>query len=127
NTGPDVQQLYVEKENPDTTDEFLFEEDWETAERINEPIKVKDEDTIDYDVVETRHGPIVSEFTGERGHEEVLSLRWTALDPTTELQAILEINEASNWEEFEEGLENFLAPAQNFVFAGDDGTIAYKA
>lgn len=127
NTGPDVQQLYMEKENPDKVDEFLFEDEWEKAERISEPIKVKDEETIDYDVVETRHGPIVSEFSGERGESEILSLAWTALEPTTELQAILEINAAQDWETFEKGLESFLAPAQNFVFAGDDGTIAYKA
>src|SRR5690625_4271814 len=37
------------------------------------------------------------------------------------------MNRAMNWEEFEKGLENFHAPAQNFVFAAKDGTIAYKA
>ncbi|UOR13923.1 penicillin acylase family protein [Halobacillus amylolyticus] len=69
----------------------------------------------------------MSEFAGDSGKDTVLSLRWTALDPTTELEAVLEINRASNWQEFEEGLEKFLAPAQNFVFASKDGTIAYKA
>src|SRR5699024_9032563 len=61
------------------------------------------------------------------GKNEALSLRWTALDPTTELEAILEFNKATNWDEFEKGLEKFLAPAQNSVFAGQAGTIAYKA
>src|SRR5699024_6870371 len=84
-------------------------------------------DTIDYEVTETRHGPIVSEFEEARGKEDMLALRWTALDPTAELQAIMEINQATDWDEFEKGLEDFHAPAKNFVFAGDDGTIAYKA
>ena len=127
NTGSDVQQLYAEKRNPDNENEFLFEGEWEEAEVISEPIKVKGEETIDYEVIETRHGPIVSEFAAESGDLDVLSLRWTALDATTELQAILKINEANNWKEFEKGLEDFLAPAQNFVFASTDGTIAYKA
>ncbi|MFD2044833.1 penicillin acylase family protein [Ornithinibacillus salinisoli] len=127
NTGPDVQQLYIEKRNPDNDNEYLYEEDWEEATVIEEPIHVKDGETIDYHVTETRHGPIVSEFAEESGKDTVLSLRWTALDPTTELEAILEINRATNWEEFEEGLEKFLVPAQNFVFAANDGTIAYKA
>src|SRR5699024_754717 len=113
-TGPDVLQLYIEKRNPEAEDEFKFEGEWEKAERISEPIQVKGEETIDYEVLETRHGPIISEFAEESGEEEVLSLRWTALDPTAEMQAILEINQASNWEEFEKGLENFHAPAQNF-------------
>ncbi|MUK90177.1 penicillin acylase family protein [Ornithinibacillus sp. L9] len=127
NTGPDVQQLYIEKRNPDNPNEYLYEEQWEEATIIDEPIRVKDGETIDYQVVETRNGPIVSEFAEDSGKNTVLSLRWTALDPTTELEAILEINRASNWDEFEKGLEKFLVPAQNFVFASTDGTIAYKA
>ncbi|WP_272030024.1 penicillin acylase family protein [Oceanobacillus kimchii] len=127
NTGPDVQQLYIEQRNPDNPDEFLFEDEWEEATIIEEPIQVKDGETVDYEVVETRHGPIVSEFASESGKDTVLSLRWTALDASTELEAIMEMNRATNWEEFEQGLEKFLVPAQNFVFASDDGTIAYKA
>lgn len=127
NTGPDVQQLYLEKRNPDNPDEFLYEGEWEEADVIDEPIEVKDGETIDYQVVETRHGPIISDFANESAKDTVMSLRWTALEATTELEAILEINQASNWDEFEKGLEKFLSPAQNFVFASKDGTIAYKA
>lgn len=127
NTGPDVQQLYIEKRNPDNPNQFLYEDEWEEATIIEEPIKVKDGETIDYEVIETRHGPIISEFAEDTGNETVLSLKWTALDASTELEAIMEINRASDWEEFEEGLEKFLVPAQNFVFASQDGTIAYKA
>ncbi len=127
NTGPDVQQLYIEKRNPDNANEFLYEDEWEEAEIIEEPIKVKDGETIHYEVTETRHGPVISEFAEDTGKETVLSLRWTALDASTELEAIMEMNRAADWEEFEEGLEKFLVPAQNFVFASQDGTIAYKA
>lgn len=127
NTGPDVQQLYLEKRNPDDSDEFLYEDEWEEAEVIDEPIKVKDSKAIDYQVVETRHGPIISDFANNDMKDTVMSLRWTALEPTTELAAILEMNQASDWQEFEKGLEKFLSPAQNFVFASKEGTIAYKA
>ncbi|KGP71607.1 penicillin acylase family protein [Pontibacillus yanchengensis] len=127
NTGPDVQQLYLEKRNPDNPNQFLFEGEYEEATVINEDIKVKDRGNVDYEVIETRHGPIISEFAKKSGKETALSLRWTALDASTELEAILEINQATNWKQFEEGLEKFLVPAQNFVFASKDGTIAYKA
>jgi penicillin G amidase len=56
-----------------------------------------------------------------------LSLKWTALEPSAELEAILNMNKASNWDEFETALEKFETHAQNFVFAAEDGTIAYKA
>ena len=44
-------------------------------------------------------------------------MQWTALEPTKELQAILGFNKAQNWDEFESALRDFMAPAQNFVFA----------
>src|SRR5699024_12575707 len=59
--------------------------------------------------------------------DTVLSLRWTALEATEEAEAILKMARAKNWEDFEKGLEHFHAPAQNFVFASKDGSIAYKA
>lgn len=83
--------------------------------------------TIDYNVIVTRHGPIISEFAADSGKDTVLSLQWTALQPSNELEAILKMNRAKNRDEFETALENFQTPAQNFVFASNDGTIAYKA
>src|SRR5699024_12269089 len=39
----------------------------------------------------------------------------------------MESNQATDWDKFERCLEDFHAPAQNLVYAVDDGTIAYKA
>ncbi|MFC7784263.1 penicillin acylase family protein [Rossellomorea sp. GCM10028870] len=127
NTGPDVQDLYVEKQNDEDPSLFLYDEKWERATIIEEPIKVKDGDTIPYEVTITRHGPVISEFSHQNESGKVLSMRWTALDPSLELLAILNINKAKDWDEFEEALKDFHVPTQNFVFASEDGTIAYKA
>jgi penicillin G amidase len=127
NTNPDVQDLFIEKRNPDNPKEFLFMDSWEKANIIEEPIKVKDKKTINYQVTITRHGPIISEFAAETGKDLELALQWTALEPSPELEAVLNMNKANNWEEFEKALEKFHTPTQNFVFAANDGTIAYKA
>lgn len=128
NVGPDVQDLYIEKPNPTNPTEFQYDGKWEKAEVRNEPIKVKDGKTVDFEVVVTRHGPIISNVMyDEEDPSAQFSMQWTALEPTLELQAVLNMNKASNWEEFETALEDFHAPAQNFVFAAKDGTIAYKA
>lgn len=127
NTGPDVQDLYIEKRNPDNKYEFLYNDKWEKADVIKYEIKIKDEKPEDYEVVVTRHGPVISEFAAESGKENVLSLQWTALQPSTELEAVMNMNKATNWDEFEQALEGFHTPTQNFVFAAKDGTIAYKA
>lgn len=54
-------------------------------------------------------------------------MQWTALESTQELEAILNIDKSKNWQEFEKSLEKFKAPAQNFVFADNEGNIAYKS
>ena len=127
NVGPDVQDLYIEKRNPEQPDEYLYKDKWEKAEVIQENIKIKDRSSENYKVTITRHGPVISEFLGSSGKEHVLALRWTALQPSNELEAILNMGKSKNWTDFEKALEDFESPAQNFVFASKDGTIAYKA
>ena len=43
NTGPDVQDLYIEKRNPNNENEFLYNDKWEKATVVDESIKVKAE------------------------------------------------------------------------------------
>ncbi|WP_408008721.1 penicillin acylase family protein [Pseudalkalibacillus sp. A8] len=127
NVGPDVQDLYIEKRNPTDPSLFLYEGEWEKAEVIKETIKVKDEADIDHEVMITRHGPIISEYAHYNQEETALALKWTALEPSTELEAVIRMNHAENWPEFKEALTYFHTPAQNFVFASVNGDIAYRA
>lgn len=62
NTGPDVQDLYIEKRNPNNENEFLYNDKWEKATVVDESIKVKGGKTIPYNVTITRHAPVISEF-----------------------------------------------------------------
>ncbi|MFJ8088201.1 penicillin acylase family protein [Lysinibacillus sp. NPDC095746] len=128
NVGPDVQDLYIEIPNPNNPTQFRYDGKWEQAEVRNEPIKVKDGETVDFNVVVTRHGPIMTDLAFKDTEPTAqFSMQWTALQPTTELRAVLGFNKSKSWSEFEKALEDFKAPAQNFVFASMDGTIAYKA
>ena len=43
NTYPDVQDLYIEKRNPNNENEFLYNDKWEKATVVDESIKVKAE------------------------------------------------------------------------------------
>jgi penicillin G amidase len=127
NVGPDVQELYIEKRNPENPYEFQYKEKWDKATVLNEVIKVKDGKDVKHEVVITRHGPVLSEFAHNDKPGTALALKWTALRPSKELEAVIQMNRSKNWEQFEEALQSFHTPAQNFVFASTDGTIAYKA
>lgn len=128
NVNPDVQDLYIETPNPENPYQFKYDGKWVDAKVRDEVINVKGGSPVDFEVVETIHGPIISDvILKDSGAQAVFSMQWTALQPTKELQSIIGLNKATNWDEFELALEDFMAPAQNFVFASTDGTIAYKA
>ncbi|MFZ5816753.1 MAG: penicillin acylase family protein [Bacillota bacterium] len=129
NTGPDVQDLYVERRNPENPYQFLFKGKYEDATVYKELIPVKGKEPVEFEVVVTRHGPIISEVVGDEKNrpQEALALKWTAHMGTPELEAVLQFVRAQNWSEFREALKSFQVPTQNFVFASVDGTIAYRA
>ncbi|WP_370529748.1 penicillin acylase family protein [Alkalihalobacillus sp. AL-G] len=127
NVGPDVQDLYIEKRHPEDPALFKYMGEWEKANVIKEMIHVKGTESVEHTVMITRHGPIISEFAHHDDTETALALKWTALQPSTELEAVLRMNKAGDWEEFKEALTYFHTPAQNFVFASKEGKIAYRA
>lgn len=127
NTGPDVQDLYIEKLNPDNPHQYEYKGEWLDATVVQEDIHIKGGKVEPFEVVVTQHGPIISEMADTGKDNYVYALQWTALEPSTEIEGMLEMDAATDWASFEKALEKFHSPTQNFVFAGDDGTIAYKA
>lgn len=129
NVGPDVQDLYIEKFNPDNPKQYQTPSGWQDAVVRREEIKVRkgftgsEHDIVTHEVTLTRHGPIIFEGDGKR-----YALRWTALDPTKNNSDFTHaMNRARNWKEFNEALELFTAPTQNIVYADVDSHIGYRA
>jgi penicillin amidase len=58
--------------------------------------------------------------------EEVLALRWTALEGGRVVHSLYLLDRARNWEEFREALRYWQAPSQNFVYADVEGNIGYQ-
>lgn len=129
NVGPDVQDLYVEKFNPDNPKQYQTPSGWQDAVIRREEIKVRkgigssEHDIVTHDVTVTRHGPIIFEGDGKR-----YALRWTALDPSkNNADYIYLLNVARNWKEFNTALALFTGPTMNIVYADVDGHIGYRA
>jgi len=133
NLGPDVQDLFVEKVNPDNPNQVEFRGRWEDVQIIEEKIFVAGQEEPEIMRARvTRHGPIINDVLD--GIEEnwsfgwqPLALSWTALEPGTIVQSVLSLDRASNWEEFRDALRFWDAPSQNFVYADVDGNIGYQA
>lgn len=122
NTGPDVQDLYIEKFNPANPRQYLQNGRWVDAEVRDEVIKVRGAADQHLTVRATRHGPIISDEGGRS-----LALCWTALQPHALQFPSLAMNQAQNWQEFTEAIRHFTGPEQNMVFADVDGNIGYYA
>lgn len=137
NLAADVQDLYIEKLNPDDPNQYEVDGEWVDAETRAETINVAGGDPLRLTVRVTRHGPIISDVYGaledidESGldlpEQYGIALKWTALMPSRTYEAILELNKAQNWDEFQNALRLWDVPSQNFVYADVDGHIGYHA
>ena len=125
NEGPDVQDLYIEEPDPADPRRFLYEGRSEAASIVNETIKVKGAEAVKIDVVQTRHGPVITSVM--EGVKQTVALRWTALDPGHLVDALYKLDRASSWDTFRAALREWDVPAQNFVYADVDGHIGYQA
>ncbi|KRF12916.1 penicillin acylase family protein [Nocardioides sp. Soil796] len=139
NLGPDVTDLYLEKLDGNT---WLYDGRYRPLKTHTETIKVHDGEDFELTVRETDHGPLLSDVSKElstvganaeapkgqdRGNGYAVALRWTALDPAPTADAILELNRASDWNEFRAAAADFAVPAQNLVYADREGHIGYQA
>ncbi|MGQ0548876.1 MAG: penicillin acylase family protein, partial [Armatimonadota bacterium] len=125
NANPDVQDLFVERFDPNDPSRYLYKGQWVPATVIRESIKVKGRTYPVIEVVRiTRNGPVIN--TVVRGLNAYMAIRWTALESSSIVEAVDAINRASSWEEFREAMRAWDAPSQNFVFAHRNGDIGYQ-
>jgi len=122
NLGPNVEDLYVEKFND--KGEYLTPQGWQQPEHRKEIIRVQGKPEITFDVLSTRHGPIISDLIP--GEKRKLALKWTIYDPQAWDVPFFAIDSARNWQEFEAAFSHFAAPGQNVVYADVDGHIGYQ-
>jgi len=138
NTGPDVQDLYLEHIHPD--DPTLYQVPdingkmaWQSFQTRKETVKVKGKPDVEMVVRETRHGPVLSDV--QKSHSDlldtsnfVIALRWSALDADNRtLLAAIEGSRAQSVDDLVKAYAHYHSPMQNLVAADVNGKILYKA
>jgi len=128
NLDPDVQDYYIEKlddqKNP-TQYEFIGQ--WYKLETIAETIKVKGAQPVSFTIFLTRHGPIMNLIGVVKNDEEPRALRWNLYEGNKVFNSLIQLNLASNWNEFHAALQDWDALSQNMVYADVEGNIGYQA
>jgi penicillin amidase len=130
NTGPDVQDLYVER--VDAAGQVLSPQGWQKLATRSEVIKVKGQADVVLTVRESRHGPLISDVFKPAAEAlpqgYALALAWTALrEDDLSMQAASRFARANNWNGFLAAARDFHSPQQNMVYADIEGNIGFVA
>jgi penicillin amidase len=135
NVGPDTQDLYLLKINPDNPLQYEWNGGWRDMTVRDEVIRFGDTaETITIQVRETHLGPIINDNrlddSGQPtgfNNQDPMAFKWTATaEPGTILEAVLRLNRAGTWEEFREAARLWDVPSQNIIYADIDGNIGYQ-
>jgi len=121
NVGLTVEDDYIEEFNPQG--QYKTPVGWIEPQHRQETIRVKGKPDVIFDVVNTRHGPIITELLP--GETRKIALRWTLQDGMGLI--FFDVNSAHNWGEFRKAFSNFGAPGQNVMYADVDGHIGYQS
>ncbi len=130
NTGPDVQDLYIER--LDAAGQVLEPAGWRPLATRSETIKIKGQADVNLTVRSSRHGPLVSDVFKPAADAlrpgYALAFAWTALrEDDLSMQAAGKFAHARNWNEFLDAARDFASPQQNMVFADASGNIGFVA
>jgi penicillin amidase len=140
NLAPDVTDFYLEQLQGDS---YLRDDKLVPLTTRQETIEVKGAASVPLTVRSTENGPLLSDVVDgvrlvglrapvakgspDRGAGYGVSLRWTALIPGHDMDAVFAVDAASDFESFRKGVLQMDVPAQNFVYADIDGHIGYQA
>ena len=132
NTGPDVQDLYLEKIDPNNPNQYIGPDGPISFLAREEIIQIKDKPPLRFVVKQSRHGPIISD-SHARAKKVIdtkryaLALRWTALDVENQtLMGGILMNRADSIDALRAGLRHHYAPMQTVAIADTQGNIALQ-
>ncbi|CAN5548489.1 penicillin acylase family protein [soil metagenome] len=119
----DYQDLYVEHFRPSNPYHYEYQREWIEADHHTEQISVKDGDPVDVEIIKTRNGNVVF---GDPTRGSAISFRYSAMiEPNPGFQCLLPMLRASNVDEFDEAMRDWVDPCNNLVMGDVHGNIEY--
>ena len=126
NVAADVLDWYEVQFRDETHQEYWHDGQWKPTSTRIEEIKVRGGETVLDTVVYTHHGPVtkVESRVNEERAPAYHAMRWIAHEGSNDLKTFYGLNRAESYEDYVTALKEYTAPAQNFVFASNEGDIA---
>jgi penicillin G amidase len=133
NTGPDVQDLYLEQLDASRPGQYRTPEGWAAFETRIETIRIKGQGDVSLTVRNSRHGPVISDvqpqYSGLINTDAyAVSLRWSALTPDNPtIDAGMQANWSQTVPQLVQAFAGHHSPMQSVVMADTQGEVAFKA
>lgn len=119
----DDADIFLEELTP-TGDQYRNKERLLPLVQREEVIHIRGERPRHRWVRSTLRGPLLSDaIRGPMPSELAYSLSWTGHEGTRETEAILQLNRAKNWDQFQRALSYARVPSLGFVYADRKGNI----
>jgi penicillin amidase len=128
NAMMDDEDFYIEEvDSLQHPTRYRFKNEWRQMGETIDTIVVKGSLPVVLSIYSTHRGPIVNKMEPTaQSASSLISMRWTGYEISNEAGSLYRIDKSANWQEFQNALKLFAAPAQNFVYADVDGNIGYR-
>jgi penicillin amidase len=112
-----------------TKNEYWYKGHWNTVSKRLEPIKIKGGKTIVDTIAYTHQGPIARQSgpwdsQDNEGVPIAYALSWVAHAESEEIRTFYLLNRGKSYNDYQQALQYFSSPAQNFIFASVQKDIA---
>jgi penicillin G amidase len=129
NVGSDVMDFYKIKFKDSSKGEYWHDNQWKKTTTRLETYIVKGGETVIDTLVSTHHGTVIYMEQDKSNYNKSVpagyAMKWiTNETEPTDLLCFLGLNAAKNYTDYRNALSEYIAPAQNFVFASNENDIA---
>ena len=121
----DNEDLFIEKLDTSDPPRYFFKGEWRPVKTFTERIRVRGKPDYFEKVLETHHGPLISNILPTNGH--TLALQSVALQPEEGFEGFARLDEARGWNDFVRAIESIRVPPLNLLYADTTGNIGYYA
>ena len=126
----DDQDFFEELLNPNNPEETVYGDSFKPLQKRTEKIPVKGKDSVEFEIVESIHGPIMNEVLPDIGKltsNPVASWWVYVMEPSRALEATWKMARAKTIQEVEDAVRLIHAPGLNVMYGDKEGNIAWWA
>ncbi|TXG37089.1 penicillin acylase family protein [Seonamhaeicola maritimus] len=125
NATRDVKDWYKIEFQDKSRAKYKYGDGWKNTSVRVEEIKIKGKESYLDSVIYTHHGPVSYDHTFKGKGEKIgYAMKWIGHMAKADSYIFLDLNKGKNYNDYLNAIKNWVAPAQNFVFASTEGDIA---